>query len=176
LNLVVALNEDLRAPCAPPAAVNELAWPCADSSPDSPGNSWRLRVLLIAAQATLGDTGMSEQQNQKTAFEPTDWQVAPIAGIYIGVLVLLVISCFVLIIAYPTSLPDVGRTLRIHPPGPRLQTDPARDLRQFRADEEKRLHTYYWIDKQKGVVHIPIEQAMKKLSETGIDGFQKGQQ
>jgi hypothetical protein len=129
-----------------------------------------------AVKTRPGDIDMPEQRNEKTAFETTDWQLAPIAGIYIGVLVLLVISCCVLIVAYPASLPDVGRTLRISPPGPRLQTDPASDLRAFRAEEEKRLNTYYWIDKQKGVAHIPIEQAMKKINATGIEGFQKGQQ
>jgi hypothetical protein len=115
------------------------------------------------------------RENATTAFEPTDWSLRPVALIYLGTLVLLVISCFVLIAAYPNTLPDVDRTLHIAPPGPRLQTDAERDLRKFRADEERRLNTYYWIDKQKGIVHIPIEQAMKKLAATGAPGFPKGQ-
>jgi hypothetical protein len=156
--------------------VDEAASRSAASSFDLPGNGWRRHDFTIPAPPNLGEIDMSEQQNQKTAFEPTDWSLAPIGGIYIGLLVLLVISCFVLIVAYPTSLRDVSRTLRVNPPGPRLQTDPASDLRQFRAEEENRLNTYYWIDKQKDIVHIPIEQAMKKLTQTGIDGFQKGQQ
>ncbi len=110
------------------------------------------------------------------AYEPTDWPVAPVALIYVGVLVLLVISPLVLILGYPGALPDVGRSLRINPPGPRLQTDADSDLQRFRAEEEKRLNSYYWIDKQKGTVHIPIEQAMKKLVADGIPGFPKEQQ
>jgi hypothetical protein len=111
-----------------------------------------------------------------TAFEPSDWLLAPVAIIYVGALGLIVVCCFVLIAAYPTSLPDVGRTLRIEPPGPRLQTDPEADLQRFRADEDKRLNTYYWIDKKNGVVHIPIEQAMQNLVKTGTAGFPKGQE
>jgi hypothetical protein len=82
----------------------------------------------------------------------------------------------VLIAAYPTSLPDVDRNLSIAPPGPRLETDAQAQLQRFRAEEEKRLNGYYWVDKQKGIVHIPIEQAMKKLAATGVPGFPKGQQ
>lgn len=114
-------------------------------------------------------------QNPTTAFEPTDWSLRPVALLYAGIPVLLVISCFVLIVAYPHALPDVDRNLHIAPPGPRLQTDAESDLQKFRADQERRLNSYYWIDRQRGIVHIPIEQAMKKLAATGAPGFPKGQ-
>jgi len=117
----------------------------------------------------------AQRKNPTTDFEPTDWSLRPVALIYAGIPVLLVVSCFVLIVAYPNALPDVDRTLRISPPGPRLQTDPAGDLQKFRAEEERRLNTYYWIDRDKGIVHIPIEQAMKTLVATGAPGFPKGQ-
>jgi hypothetical protein len=120
-------------------------------------------------------TASGQQENPTTAFEPSDWSLRPVALIYLGIPVLLVISCFVLIAAYPNALPDVGRSLRIAPPGPPLQTDAEGDLQKFRADEERRLNTYYWIDEQKGIVHIPIEQAMKKLATAGAPGFPKGQ-
>lgn len=121
-------------------------------------------------------TGPDETERPNVAFEPTDWNPGPVALIYAGTLVLLIVTCLVVIAAYPTSLPDVGRQLRITPPGPRLQTNPERDLQRLRAKEERELNTYYWIDKQKGVVHIPIEQAMKKLAATGIPGFPKARQ
>jgi hypothetical protein len=113
---------------------------------------------------------------KKTAFEPTDWDVAPVAAIYIGILVLLVVSCFTIVIAYPGALPDVSRALHINPPGPRLQTDSKADLRRFRAEEDRQLNGYHWIDRQKGIVRIPIDQAMQKLARSGIDGFPKAQQ
>lgn len=116
-----------------------------------------------------------QSENPTTDFEPTDWSLRPVALVYVAIPVLLVISCFVLILAYPNSLPDVDRTLRIAPPGPRLQTDAAGDLQQFRADEERRLNSYYWIDRDKGIVHIPIDQAMNNLAATGAPGFAKGQ-
>jgi len=117
-----------------------------------------------------------QSENPGVAFEPSDWALGPIALIYVGTLVLIVISAFVLMAAYPNSLLDVTRTVRIAPPGPRLQTDPQGDLQRFRAEEDKRLNTYYWINKSKGIVHIPIDQAMRKLATSGIPGFPKGQQ
>ena len=62
----------------------------------------------------------------------------------------MVIAPLVLMWAYPSAVSDVGRRLLVSPPAPELQVDPARDLANFRAQEEKRLHTYYWVDKQKG--------------------------
>lgn len=130
----------------------------------------------MATEPVTPDTDEYRESRRKVAFEPTDWAVGTVALIYVGVLVLLVISPLVLILGYPNTLPDVGRTLRINPPGPRLQTDPDTDLQYFRAEQEKRLNSYYWIDKQKGTIHIPIENAMKKLVTNGIPDFPKEQQ
>jgi hypothetical protein len=123
-------------------------------------------------------TGFTDRNHERpnTAFEPTDWQLGAVGWIFAGTLLLLVISPLVLMLAFPRALPDVGRNLRISPPGPRLQVDPRKDLVRFRAEEEKRLNTYYWIDKQKAVVHIPIQQAISKLVKNGIPGFPKAQQ
>ena len=126
-------------------------------------------------RAAMANADAKQPARAKTAFEPTDWNVAPIAAIYAGILVLLVVSSFAITIAYPNTLPDVSRSLFINPRGPRLQTNDAADLRRFRAEVDKRLNGYYWIDKQKGVVHIPISEAMLKLARSGIDGFPKGQ-
>ena len=136
-----------------------------------------IRQLLAerSTRVTAEAAGVATR-NPDTAFEPTDWKLMPVAAIYIGTLLLLVISCAAIFVAYPGSMRDVGRTLSIDPPGPRLQTDTAADLRRFRAEDAQRLTTYYWIDKQKGTVHIPIEQAMRKLVKTGIPGFPKAQQ
>lgn len=133
------------------------------------------RLQIQMERPAMANAEADQPRNVKTAFEPTDWDLAPVAAIYIGVLVLLVISCFAVVIAYPGALPDVSRALHINPPGPRLQTNEAADLHRFRAEEGRKLNSYYWADKQKGVVHIPIGEAMKKLAQAGIPGFPKAQ-
>lgn len=135
-----------------------------------------IRQLLVERSTrAVTEAAGSAGRNPDTAFEPSDWNVMPVTAVYIGVLLLLVISCAAAFLAYPGSMGDVDRKLTINPPGPRLQTDSAADLQRFRAEEAKRLNTYYWIDKQKGTVHIPIQQAMQKLVKTGIPGFPKAQ-
>lgn len=111
--------------------------------------------------------------NPDTGFEPSDWPVRTVALALLGVLIFLVAAPLLLIAAFPGAVSDVGRKLSIEPPAPRLQIDPAADLARFRAEEDKKLNTYYWIDKQKGIVHIPIAQAMKELAAKGIAGFPK---
>src|SRR5262245_19706558 len=53
------------------------------------------------------------------------------------------------------------------PPQPRLQTDPRGDLQALRAGEDRTLTTYGWVDRNAGIVRIPIEQAMKLTAERG---------
>ena len=114
------------------------------------------------------------EDNPDSAYEQSDWPLGTIGLIFVGIFILLVISPFVMIAAFPTTPADVSRALTVEPPQPRLQTDPSEDLLQFRAEEEKRLNGYYWIDKKKGIVHIPIERAMKEVAAEGIDGFPRG--
>ena len=114
------------------------------------------------------------EDNPETAFEKSDWPLGTIGLVLLGTLIFLVIAPFVLIGAFPQAVSDVSRALTVEPPQPRLQTDPSEDLTKFLVDEDKRLNTYYWIDKKKGIVHIPIEQAIRELAEEGIDGFPRG--
>jgi hypothetical protein len=114
------------------------------------------------------------EDNPETAYEHSDWPLGTIGLILLGTFILLVISPFVMMAAFPGSVADVSRAFTVEPPQPRLQTDPSEDLVKFRAEEEKRLDSYYWVDKKKGIVHIPIEQAMKEVAEEGIDGFPRG--
>jgi hypothetical protein len=49
--------------------------------------------------------------------------------------------------------------------GPALQISPARDLQDLRTREERLLHSTEWIDRNAGMVRIPIEQAMSLLAK-----------
>ena len=115
------------------------------------------------------------EDNPDSTYEQSDWPLGTIGLIFVGILILLVISPFLMIAAFPTTPADVSRALTVEPPQPRLQTDPSEDLAQFRAEEQKRLNGYYWIDRKKGIVHIPIERAMKEVAAEGIEGFPREQ-
>lgn len=54
------------------------------------------------------------------------------------------------------------------PPEPRLQTTPKEDLETLREHQHQALEGFEWVDKNAGVVRIPIEQAMKMTLERGL--------
>ena len=54
------------------------------------------------------------------------------------------------------------------PPEPRLQANPAADLRTLRGQEDAILTTYGWVDARGGVVRVPIDVAMQKVLEEGL--------
>jgi hypothetical protein len=54
------------------------------------------------------------------------------------------------------------------PPLPRLQTTPYTDLKAFKASEDQVLQTYAWVDKEQGVVRIPVDRAIELLAERGL--------
>ena len=65
---------------------------------------------------------------------------------------------------YPLA---AGQERRL-PPEPRLQTHPREDLRDLRTQEDETLSSYGWVDRNAGVVRIPIEAAMKLTLERGL--------
>ncbi len=65
---------------------------------------------------------------------------------------------------YPLA---VGRE-RPLPPPPRLQTYPFTDLKELRQREDQLLEHYQWVDKNAGIVRIPIERAIELTAERGL--------
>ena len=59
------------------------------------------------------------------------------------------------------------------PPTPRLQTNPIEDMKNLRAEEERHLRSYGWVDPARGAVHIPIDRAMQLLLERGLPARQQ---
>ena len=70
---------------------------------------------------------------------------------------------------YPLA---AGQETRL-PPEPRLQTDPRADLQELRAHESSVLSSYGWVDRERRIVHIPIERA-KQLYLSRQHGPGKG--
>ena len=124
----------------------------------------------------MAEPGDQEAIGAASGYERSDWPIAPIGLALLGVLLFLIVAPLVLMRAYPGALSDVRRGPSVEPPAPRLQISPPQDLADFQAEEQQRLDGYYWIDKQRGIVHIPIDRAMKKIAEQGIAGFPKGPQ
>jgi hypothetical protein len=71
----------------------------------------------------------------------------------------------------PTPLPLIQ--LRPTPLPPRLQPNPLdqrmaeEDMATLRSREEELLNSYGWVDREAGIVRIPIDQAIEILAEDG---------
>jgi hypothetical protein len=61
------------------------------------------------------------------------------------------------------------------PPEPRLQTNPRQDLADLRAKEDETLNSYGWVDRNAGVVRIPIDEAITLTLQRGLPARQQGQ-
>src|SRR5690348_12689993 len=113
------------------------------------------------------------RENENTAYEKSDWPIGKIGLVFLGTFVMLVVAPFVLMWAFPNSLPDQRRNLTITPPPRRQQVAPPLDRMRYVVEQKLKLDSYYWIDRDRGVVHIPIQEAMKRVAEHGIPGFPK---
>lgn len=51
---------------------------------------------------------------------------------------------------------------------PQLQSSPRLDMERFTQQQMKALNGVYWLDQGRGVVHLPIADAMRKVAEEGI--------
>ena len=71
-------------------------------------------------------------------------------------------------VEYPLAVSEENRV----PPEPRLQTNPREDLRDLRAKEDDVLRSYGWVDKNAGVVRIPIDDAIRLTLQRGLPSRQ----
>jgi hypothetical protein len=119
-------------------------------------------------------------ENPDTLHEESDVNIRAILKFGVGLFVVAVtlhILIYVLFVflsraadrasavrAYPLS---VGQEDRL-PPEPRLQSNPRQDLQDLRAAEDRILNGYRWVDRNAGVVGIPVNEAMKLVLQRGL--------
>jgi len=90
----------------------------------------------------------------------------------IGFLVFVGVSLVVLHIYYGDR---INRAIFVAPTlfaKPRLQTNDAGDLARLQAEQRGRLRGYAWVDRKKGIVSIPIAEAMKRVAARGTDAYE----
>ncbi len=54
------------------------------------------------------------------------------------------------------------------PPPPRIQALPGVDMQSYYQSQQNLLNTYGWVDKQNGIVRLPIDRAMELLLQRGL--------
>lgn len=131
-----------------------------------------------ANETVRGDARAGAALNESVAYERRDVNARAIFWIGVAMIIAAVVIHTVvwwLFDAFDRREAQKGRppaslvhAPRPAPPDPRLQTDAPADLRELRDAKERELESYGWVDRQKGVVHIPVEQAMTILVQRGL--------
>lgn len=112
-----------------------------------------------------------------STYEHTDAHVGPMVKFAIWLVVSTIIiqvglaAMYWLLIRESAERADTQRyPLAVNgrlPAEPRLQQFPRNEIYEFRMKEEAELHSYGWVDKGAGTVHIPIEDAMRLMLQRG---------
>ena len=91
-----------------------------------------------------------------------------------AILLALLLTILLALWLYPGSSVDrrVAGPLPAFPE-PRLQADAKTDMQKFLAQEMARLNSAGWDDRSKGLGHIPIDDAMRRVAASGIPDWPK---
>lgn len=117
-------------------------------------------------------------ENTGVRFEKEDIRATPVLKFLVGLAITCVVVAF-LLVAFFRGMRSYVAGLQPPPPhmkfeadrtapGPVLQVNPAPDYQTFRAAEDALLGSYGWVDQSRGVVRIPVEEAMRILAERGL--------
>jgi hypothetical protein len=69
---------------------------------------------------------------------------------------------------YPHSVTGPSDAPQRQTAAPQLQIDPLTDVAAHREAETRELTTYGWLNRQRGIVRIPIDRAMQDIAASGI--------
>jgi hypothetical protein len=62
---------------------------------------------------------------------------------------------------------DSARVMEFRALAPGLFPDPSGDLRRFLSEQEDRAPGYAWVDREAGVISIPVTRAMERIAASG---------
>ena len=136
------------------------------------------------AEEHLPHAHRSESESAETHHETSDVNIRGILGFGLGLIVIGIVLHFAVWVLFTyfnsretsSAAPEfplaVSQGTRV-PPEPRLQIHPREDLQDLRASEDAILNSYGWVDKNAGIVRIPIDEAMKLILQRGLPARQE---
>ena len=124
--------------------------------------------------------------NPEVHHEESDVNILAIFGFGGGLMAVAVVVLLVIYVLFgffdgreratvPAEYPLAAQADRV-PPEPRLQEHPREDLSELRAREDEILSSYGWVDRNAGIVRIPIDAAMKLTLERGLPARSENEQ
>lgn len=92
----------------------------------------------------------------------------------VGMILIVLWVCYELFqhystVSMKTEVPPSPLSYTREPtPEPHLLVVPGQELKTMRAAEDSMLNSYAWVDREKGVVRIPIKRAIDVLAQRGL--------
>lgn len=113
---------------------------------------------------------------RELGYESRDVSLSALVKLGFWFFVFLIGSALITLVIYGVFAPgEIGKTPKLPPislpPGqPALQNAEAakKDIEVLRAEERARLTRYGWVNREKQIVHIPIDRAMEIVVQKGF--------
>jgi hypothetical protein len=136
------------------------------------------RTVEVARNPPEGIRREGGPCNEEVDFEPSDINTRStfVSGVSALIGIWVIVGLIYFLFAYlahertvnsPPPLPIEAHGNPL-PPEPRLQPSPHKDLMKMRTREDWEFSHYFWVDKTKGKIAIPIERAMDIVAARGI--------
>lgn len=116
---------------------------------------------------------MVEASGHRPDYERSDVDPRLVAALAAGIALFLVVSPYILLALYPLARQEPAFAAAEQPPEPRLQVDPTTEIDTLRTAVDARLSSYGWVDRQSGIVRLPLDRAMALTAERGLPGWTK---
>jgi hypothetical protein len=114
---------------------------------------------------------MAAERAYPDRLEPDSTNPRLLFAIAGAVLLLLAVAFGMVIWFYKTQVPERGAIVPKEFPSPRLIQDETDQLHRVQAEQRARLQGYRWVDRDKGLIAIPIGEAMRMIAAKGADGY-----
>jgi uncharacterized membrane protein len=121
------------------------------------------------------------RRNGRPGYEASDATLRPLLLFFGGLAVLCVVVFVAMVVLFnvfqktlteaeqaQTPSPPPLAAARQLPVEPRLQYAEPADLEKYRGDERGRVGSYGWVDRDKGIVRLPVARALELLVQRGL--------
>jgi hypothetical protein len=114
---------------------------------------------------------MAAERAYPDRLEPDSTHAKPLLAIA-GAVLLLLATAFGLVFWFTSAqVPPHGPLVPQTFPSPRLIQDETDWLNRAQTEQRSRLEGWRWVDRDKGLIAMPIEEAMRRIAAKGADGY-----
>lgn len=114
----------------------------------------------------------NDDMGKRALPQPPEVSDRPILIIVGGFLIFVGIAIAGLLLFVTREAPGaLGPRVERQFPQPALQTLPQNDLAHFEASQRSALSGYAWVDRDRGVARIPIDEAMRMITARGEHAY-----